>query len=105
VSGTNSSGSNPPVRVSYTLITAAPFLRQAKKFLRKHPELKDRYTAVLRTLQQDPFAQSLRTHQLHGELEGYWGVSITRAYRLVITIRITAHEVELLDIGTHDEVY
>lgn len=90
---------------AYTLITAEPFLKQAKKFLKKHPDLGDTYKAVLALLRQDPFTPSLRAHQLRGDLEGYWGVRINYDYRLVVTIRITAREIELFDIGTHDEVY
>ena len=105
MSGTTGSGANAAGGVPYTLITAAPFLKRAKKLLQKHPDLRGSYQTVLATLRTDPFAPSLRTHQLRGELEGCWGVSITYDYRLVVTIRITAREIELLDIGAHDEVY
>ena len=105
MSGTTGTGTDAAGGVPYTLITAAPFLKRAKTFLTKHPDLRGKYRNVLTALRTDPFAPSLRTHPLRGELEGCWGVSITYDYRLVVTIRITAHEIELLDIGTHDEVY
>lgn len=89
----------------YVLVTPERFKRTAKKFLRKHPDLRKRLATVFDTLTRDPFAVSLRTHPLHGELDGLWGVSITYDYRLVVTIRISEREIELLDIGTHDAVY
>ena len=32
-------------------------------------------------------------------------VSLTYSYRTTLTLQITEHEILLLDIGSHDEVY
>ena len=32
-------------------------------------------------------------------------VSLTYSYRITLTLQITEHEILLLDIGSHDEVY
>ena len=38
-------------------------------------------------------------------LEGLHAVSVTHAYRITLTLRVTKKEIVLLDIGSHDEVY
>lgn len=62
-------------------------------------------TRTLRNLQTNPFLPSLRLHPLSGELEGLHAVSVTYAYRITLTLRVTKKEIVLLDIGSHDEVY
>ena len=32
-------------------------------------------------------------------------MSVTYAYRITLTLRVTKKEIVLLDIGSHDEVY
>lgn len=87
----------------YTLVPASSFQKQAKKFLAKHPELRGKYETILAKLQADPHDRSLRTHPLHGALQGRLGVTITESYRVIITIVVTEHAVHLLTIGDHDE--
>ena len=89
----------------FTLITTEYFLRRARKFLRKHPDLQERFAQVVDDLQEDPFAPHLAYHQLGGKLKGVQAVSLTASYRITLTIVITEKEIVLLDIGTHDEVY
>lgn len=90
--------------MTYTVITDDIYLRRARKFFRKHPDLRPTYERILVQLAHDPFEPSLRTHMLAGELDGLWAVRVTRAYRIILAIRITETEIELLDIGGH-EVY
>ena len=89
----------------YTLATTSYFDRRVAKFTRTHPKQKKQLAKVLRGLEADPFQPSLRLHALKGELEGLHAVSLTYAYRITLTLRITRKEIVLLDIGTHDEVY
>jgi len=91
--------------MSYTLVTPDAFLRQARKFLLKHPDLRPKFKLVLDQLQTDPFAPSLRLHPLAGQLSGLHAVSLTYSYRLTLTLVVTEKEIVLLDIGSHDEVY
>ncbi|MGB9128497.1 MAG: hypothetical protein WCB97_02520 [Thiobacillus sp.] len=56
-------------------------------------------------LRADPFEPSLRLHPLTGKLQGMQAVSLTYNYRITLTLQITEHEILLLDIGSHDEVY
>jgi mRNA-degrading endonuclease YafQ of YafQ-DinJ toxin-antitoxin module len=89
----------------YSLVTTSHFDRRIVKFTRAHPDLKKQLAKVLKTLEANPFQRSLRLHPLTGELEGLHAVSITYAYRITLTLRVTKKEIVLLDIGSHDEVY
>lgn len=89
----------------FSITTPEQFLRQARKFFKKHPDLKPRFAAVFEALQQDPFQPGLGLHQLSGKLSGCHAVRLTYSYRITLTLLITAQEIILLDIGSHDEVY
>ena len=89
----------------FTLVTTDYFLRRAHKFLRKHPDLRERFAQVVDDLKTDPFAPHLAYHHLGGKLKDVQAVSITYDYRIILTIEITECEIILLDIGSHDEVY
>lgn len=89
----------------YTIVTPEQFLRQARKFFRKHPELKSRFAAVVDALRADPFQTHLALHPLSGKLAGLHAVRLTYSYRITLTLLVADKEIILLDIGSHDEVY
>jgi mRNA-degrading endonuclease YafQ of YafQ-DinJ toxin-antitoxin module len=89
----------------YLLLTTGHFDRRVVKVTRAHPELKKPLAKALNNLETNPFLSSLRLHPLSGELEGLHAVSVTHAYRITLTLRVTKKEIVLLDIGSHDEVY
>jgi mRNA-degrading endonuclease YafQ of YafQ-DinJ toxin-antitoxin module len=89
----------------YTLVWTSGFTRAAGKFLTQHPELREKFAAILRDLERDPFQPHLRYHHLGGKLKGVQAISITSSYRLTLTLLITNQEIMLLDVGSHDEVY
>ena len=89
----------------YCIVTPQQFLRHARKFFKKHPELKARFATVLSDLQNDPFQPHLELHPLSGKLRGCYAISLTHGYRITLTLLISDKEIILLDIGSHDEVY
>jgi len=89
----------------FAIVTTEYFLRRARKFLRKHPDLRERFARVVDDLKEDPFAPHLAYHPLGGKLKDVQAVSITYDYRIILTIEVTDKEIILLDIGSHDEVY
>lgn len=89
----------------YTLLWSSTFNKSAEKFIKRHPELKDKFAAVLRELENNPFQPHLKYHQLGGNLKDIQAVSITYSYRITLTIILTDSEIILLDVGSHDEVY
>ncbi len=89
----------------YSIVTPEQFLRQARKFFRKHPDLKPRFARTVQALQNDPFQPQLALHPLSGKLAGLHAISLTYSYRITLTLLVSEKEVILLDIGSHDEVY
>ena len=89
----------------YTLVWTAGFRRSAANFVKRHPELREKFAAVLRDLEHDPFQSHLQYHRLSGKLKDVEAVSVTDKYRITLTVVITEQAVVLLDIGSHDEVY
>lgn len=89
----------------FSITTPEQFLRQARKFFHKHPDLKPRFAKLINDLQSDPFQPSLALHPLSGKLAGCHAVRLTYSYRVTLTLLLTENEIILLDIGSHDEVY
>jgi len=89
----------------FVITTPQQFLRQARKFFKKHPDLKLRFARVLADLQSDPFQPHLKLHPLTGKLAGCYAVSLTYSYRITLTLFLTEQEIVLLDIGSHDDGY
>jgi mRNA-degrading endonuclease YafQ of YafQ-DinJ toxin-antitoxin module len=91
--------------MSFALVTTQHFERRARKFLRKHPDLRQTLRDTLDALSRDPFQPDLKLHPLAGTLAGVQAVSLTHSYRMTLILKVTAQEIVLLDLGTHDEVY
>lgn len=89
----------------FTIITPKQFLHQARRFFKKHPDLKSRFAKIVDDLCRDPFRPRLELHSLGGKLEGLFTVSLTHNYRITLTLMIKEKEIILIDIGSHDEVY
>lgn len=89
----------------YELIFTDSYCKKERRFIKKHPDLKDRYKKTLALLMDDPHHPSLRLHKLQGKLGRYYSASISMSYRIILDLIITDKEIILLDIGSHDEVY
>ena len=87
------------------LIFTESYEKRASKFIKKHPELKDKYIKTLSLLQLNPQHPSLRIHKLSGKLSNVHSISITLSYRITIHFIIKKDTIIPIDIGTHDEVY
>ena len=88
----------------YKLIFTESYLKREKKFLKRHPELVERYKKILRLLEVNPNHPSLRLHKLKGKLADKYSVSITMSYRIILTFSVTEEGIVLIDIGSH-EIY
>jgi len=99
--------------LSYQLLKSTNFIKSAKKFAKKDTNFLIELNDVLNKLMVDPFAQSLKTHKLKGQLKEFWACSINYDLRLIFQFvkafdNKTNQEVDavlLSTIGTHDEVY
>lgn len=86
----------------YRLIFTESYLKREKRFLKRHPELVDRYKKVLKLLELNPNHPSLRLRKLKGKLAGKYSVSITMSYRIILTFAVTEKGIVLIDVGSHD---
>jgi addiction module RelE/StbE family toxin len=91
--------------MAYQLVYPDSYIKRAKKFLRKHPEIHSQYRKTLELLELNPRHPSLRLHDLTGRLQGLSSVSINRSYRIVLELEIREEEIILINIGSHDQVY
>ena len=91
--------------MKYKIVRTDEYFKKLKKFIKKHPEVLEKYIKAVELLENDPYHPSLRLHKLRGKLNIYYSVSITMKYRVVIDFIIQNNEIIPIDIGTHDEVY
>jgi len=88
----------------YRIRTPLSFLRTAKKFFKRHPELKKRFADIVELLRRDPLSSVLKIHPLREDLKGLHVVSLSYKYRITLIIKFTVKAIILIDIGSHDEV-
>jgi toxin HigB-1 len=91
--------------MAYTLVFTERYSRQASRFLKRHPELRQQYLKTLQLLEANPFHPSLRLHPLQGKLEGLHSVSINLSYRITLELLIKDEQIIPVTVGDHDAVY
>jgi mRNA-degrading endonuclease YafQ of YafQ-DinJ toxin-antitoxin module len=91
--------------MNYELVFSEHYQRLEKRFLKRHPDLWNRYHKTLVLLEQDPFHPSLRLHALKGRLTGLHSVSINMQFRITLELEVRDKEIILVNIGSHGEVY
>ena len=91
--------------MAYTLVFTDRYSRQASRFLKRHPELRQQYLKTLQLLEANPSHPSLRLHPLHGKLEGLHSVSINLSYRITLELLIKDEKIIPVTVGDHDAVY
>lgn len=91
--------------MSYRLVYPNSYLKRAKQFLKKHPEIRGQYQKTLELLELNPHHPSLRLHRLQGRLASLSSVSINMSYRILLEILIQDNDIILIDVGHHDQVY
>lgn len=92
-------------RKMYKIIYTKSYIKRAKKFIQKHPNLLGQYEKTLKLLEINPDHPSLRLHELKGKLLGLHSVSINISYRITLELFIADKDIILLDVGPHDRVY
>ena len=91
--------------MAWQLVFTEQYTRRAARFLRQHPDATSQYTKTLQLLEANPHHPSLRLHALKGKLAGLHSVSVNLSYRITLELLITEHEIVLVNVGGHDEVY
>ena len=92
-------------KAACTLIYPESYIRRARRFLKKHPDLARQYQKTLELLEINPFHPSLRLHRHKGRLAGLHAVSINISYPITLEFILQEKEIILVNIGTHEEVY
>lgn len=91
------------------LVFSQSFKRAFKTTIKRQPELKSKIEAKLKLLADNPYNPILRTHKLKGKLSGAWAFSVEYNCRIIFNFEQNPEtkdeEINLIDIGTHDEVY
>ena len=87
------------------IIYTETYIKRAKKFIKKHPEIISQYEKTLKLIEINPFHPSLRLHKLKGRLSDLCSVSINISYRICIDFIIQNKKIIPIDIGKHDDVY
>lgn len=89
------------------LLRSNTFIRAARHFLKRHPQLKEDLQEALLLLSEDAFNPKLKTHKLKGELLGSWACSAGYDLRIIFEFVEfeNAEAILLQTLGTHDEVY
>ncbi len=89
----------------YKIIFTESYVKRAKKFIKRHPELINQYEKTLKLLGINPSHPSLRLHKLEGRVSGLYSVSINISYRIIIDFIIKDNKIIPINIGKHEEVY
>jgi len=89
----------------YRLIETETYLKRLKKFLKKHPDLINKYEKTVMLLEKNPYHPSLRLHKLKGDKKEFYSVSIDIEYRIIVDFIIVDKKIFLIDIGHHNEIY
>jgi mRNA-degrading endonuclease YafQ of YafQ-DinJ toxin-antitoxin module len=93
--------------VKRALIRSNAFVRAAKRYLKRRPEMEEDLRVALELLSEDIQHPKLKTHKLKGDLEG--ALAASAGYDLRIVFEIVDYKdseaILLLAVGTHEEVY
>ncbi len=87
------------------LIYTENYIKRAKKFIKKHPELINQYEKTLKLLEINPLHPSLRLHKLKGKLSDLYSVSINITYRISMEFIINKDIIIPVDVGSHNNTY
>ncbi len=91
--------------MKHKLVFTASYTRRARRFLRRHPELRGQYRKTLELLEINPGHPALRLHKLKGTLSGLHSVSINLSYRITIEFLVEGNTIIPVNVGRHDDVY
>lgn len=91
--------------MTYLIVYTDSYIKQASRFIKKHPDLISQYEKTLKLLEIKPDHPSLRLHPLKGKLKDLHSVSINISYRITLEFILIKKEIVLVNVGQHNEVY
>jgi len=88
----------------YEIILTESYRKNAVKFFKKHPELKEKYKKTLRLLQLDPFNKVLDCKKLKG-FKNLYRLRLTIHARIVLEIIIRENKIIPISVDTREGIY
>ena len=77
----------------YTIVRTDEYRKKLTKFLKKHPDMIERYIKTIEIMEVNPHHPSLRLHKLKGQLHSFHSVPINMEYRVIIDFIIKDYEI------------
>ncbi|GAX59160.1 hypothetical protein SCALIN_C01_0091 [Candidatus Scalindua japonica] len=90
--------------MKYKLIYTDSYIKRAKKYLKKHPDIVSQYEKTLKILEINPEHPSLRLHQLKGKLKKLHSVSINISYRITLEFYINEKDIILVNVCSQQPI-
>jgi len=87
------------------IVYTESYIKKAKKFAARHPELIKQYEKTLKLLELNPYHPSLKLHKLKGKLSELYSASINISFRISLFFIVKEDKIIPVDIGSHEEVY
>ncbi len=87
------------------IIYTESYIKRARKFIKKHPELLGQYEKTLKLLELNPDHPSLRLHKLSGKAQDLYSVSINMSFRICLEFFLLEGKAIPVDVGSHEEIY
>ncbi|HNZ27386.1 MAG TPA: type II toxin-antitoxin system mRNA interferase toxin, RelE/StbE family [Spirochaetota bacterium] len=82
------------------------FKKRYKKWFQKNQNLANIFEMRVTEFSTNPFNPVLKTHSLSGRLSGCWAFRINYKFRIIFRfLDENKTKVQLIDIGSHGEVY
>lgn len=93
--------------MNFVLLRSSAFVREARKIVKKQPNVAQNIQKALTLLNTDLFHPQLNTHKLKGDLKDSYACSAGYDLRIIFTfVESEKRQAILLEsIGTQDEVY
>ena len=83
------------------------FLRKSRRWIKRHPQTLRDLQATLVALEDDAFRPALQTHKLGGKWAGCYACSAGYDLRIIFELLglNCAEVINLIELGTHDQLY
>jgi addiction module RelE/StbE family toxin len=92
-----------------TVVWDKSFERDFKQIVKHKPELRPKLQYTFELLADNPFHSALHTHKLKGKSSDTWACSVDYNNRILFEFirnsETNEEEINLIALGTHDEVY
>lgn len=90
--------------MNYSLVFTEQYVRRAKRFLHRHPDLREAYLAALVMLERDPHHPSLHLQALNDRLAGLHSIFVDPAHQTTLQMIIAEHDIIPVNVDDRDSV-